>query len=59
MIQASTIYIFQEQIVHLFTSESHLADIANKIMYLIIIASIPDSQKGMLKGVIKALVLQK
>lgn len=59
MTQASALYILQQQWVAMFTTDQGLQDIVNKTMYLIILASIPDNQKGMLKGVIKALVLQK
>lgn len=59
MTQASALYILQTQWVAMFTTDQSLQDIVNRVMYLIILASIPDNQKGMLKGVIKALVLQK
>ena len=57
MIQASLLYIFQEMWVATFTSNSNMSLIVNNLMILIIGNSIPDSLKGMLKGVIKALEL--
>lgn len=58
-IQAGFLYCFQEMVVATFTSNNNMQLIVNNLMIIIIVSSIPDSLKGMLKGVIKALGLQK
>ena len=59
LIQASFLFFFQEMIVATFTQNPNMQLIINNTMIFIIASTIPDSLKGMLKGVIKALELQK
>lgn len=57
ILQAGSLYVFQEWVVATFTSNGNMQRIVNNLMLLIQLNSIPDSLKGMLKGVIKALAL--
>jgi Na+-driven multidrug efflux pump len=53
------VYIFKEQIVKLFTDKENIINISLSIIWLISFNTFPDGYKGMLKGIIKALGLQK
>ena len=57
LLQGTLLYIFRETVIKLFTQDKSMANVVCNLMFIICISSIPDSLKGMMKGVIKALEL--
>jgi len=53
------IYLFKDYIASCFTQDENVVKIVTSIIWLISFNTFPDGYKGMLKGMIKALELQK
>ena len=53
------VFLFKEQILRLFTDKEKLVQTSVAIIWLISFGTFPEGYKGMLKGIIKALGLQK
>lgn len=58
LVNSAVIYIFQEQIMGLWTSDQDLIQLGKGNIWIVCLVIIPEGIKGMQKGVIKALSLQ-
>lgn len=47
--------IYQDQIIGIFSTDDEIINITKANIYLVAFCTVPDSIKGMMKGVIKAL----
>jgi Na+-driven multidrug efflux pump len=52
------LYVFSDAIVSQYTDDVELKSTAKKILFVLYFSTFPDTYKGMLKGVIRALALQ-
>ena len=51
-------YTFKEAIIHLYTDNLDVQNLAISVIWVCSISTFPDCYKGMLKGVVKALGIQ-
>mmetsp|Transcript_42311 Transcript_42311/g.64894 ORF Transcript_42311/g.64894 Transcript_42311/m.64894 type:complete len:206 (-) Transcript_42311:19-636(-) len=58
VVTSSMVFLFKEQLMRAFTSKESVVEVALGVIWLISINTFPDSYKGMLKGIIKALGIQ-
>lgn len=57
VVNSAIIYIFQEQIFNIFTNNEEIKSLLRSLIYLICLLHVPDAYKGMMRGLMKALIL--
>lgn len=53
------VYIFKSQLILIFTQNKQIIEMIDTVIWIISFNTFPDCYKGMLKGIIKALGVQK